>query len=197
MVKPKFLNKHTVIVGKRRCGKSNLMAHILNQPFAENTLVWDINEEHGDQDRIIPSHRKGEELREEFEEATHRLITGNDRELRPDLYAVEEANRVAPNKGKTPEPFIDLVDRGAHYGTGTIAIARRPAQMDTDVVELADNLFVFKVRGKNDISRLNAIADGLGDMAADLDRFEFVYLPDFGDPIQMDPVPEYDTTGEI
>lgn len=196
-MKVDILGKHTVIVGKRGCGKSNLFQHIVSQPIARNTLVWDINHEHDGQDRILPDHRKGDELREEFGEAVHRMVTGNKRELRPDILAVEEANRVAPNSGKTPEPWVDLIDRGRHYGVGTIAIARRPAQLDTDTVELADNMFVFRVRGKNDVSRLNREADGLGDAAAELDRHECILLPDFGDWVKLEPVPKMDTTGEL
>lgn len=196
-MKVDLLGKHTVIVGKRGCGKSNMMQYMLSQPIARNTLVWDINHEHDQHDRILPDHRKGEELREEFGEAVHRMVTGNKRELRPDLFAVEEANRVAPNSGKTPEPWIDLIDRGRHFGTGTLAIARRPAQLDTDTVELADNLIVFRVRGKNDVSRLNREADGLGDAAAELDRFECILLPDFGDWRKLKQLPEMNTTGKL
>jgi hypothetical protein len=194
-----LIGNHTMILGPKGIGKSNLLAHIREQPEYRNMLIWDPCKEHGSSTakRVVPDHRGGDAAKKEFETGIQSLITQNDRERRPDLFAVEEISRYAPNSGSVPDSWLELVDLNRHYGIGIIGIARRAAQIDTTTVELADNLIVFNCRGKNDVSRLNSEAEGLGDAAANLQKYEFIVADKTRRWQRHKPVPEYDTTGKL
>lgn len=194
-----LFGKHSLIFGLKGTGKSNLVAHILDQPIYENHLVYDLAQEHADNanHRVVPDHTQPPESTEEFQQAFSALVTENEREMRPDLFVGEEVSRYAPNNGKAPEALLDLADQSRHYGVGFLGTARRPAQVNTTLVELADYIVVFRVRGKNDVKRLNAEADGLGDRARELDPFEFIVVDSMRDSAIHEPVPEYETTGEL
>ena len=198
-MKIELIGQHTMIFGLKGVGKSNLVAHILRQPQYQNAIVYDVCREHGtgDADRIIPDHRSGDDATQEFDQALRAIVTENDRDRRPDLFIGEEVSRYAPNSGKVPPSLMDLVDLNRHYGTGFVGVSRRPAQVATDLVELADNLIIFKVRGKNDHRRLEREVDALGDAARDLDLYEFLVVDKRREWERHAPVAEYDTTGEL
>lgn len=96
-----------------------------------------------------------------------------------DLIIYEEASRTFPN-GKSLFPTMrDFLDTYRHWnpsGLGVIFICRRPAQIFTDIPELAHHLICFGNKGLNDISRLNAESSGLGDLVATLSNYEFVIV---------------------
>lgn len=194
-----LIGQHTMIFGLKGVGKSNLVAHILDQPQYRNAVVYDVCREHGGEDtnRVIPENRAGDAAKEEFDQALMALITENDRAMRPDLVVGEETSRYAPNQGSVPESLKDLIDLNRHYGVGFLGVARRPAQVDTDIVEMADNLIIFKIRGKNDHRRLESEVEGLGDAARDLDLYEFLVVDKAREWSVHAPVPEYDTTGKL
>ncbi len=195
----KLLNSHTMIFGLKNAGKSNFVAHILAQPAYRNHLVFDINHEHGRDDthRYVPKNLTGDDVKQEFSEVFRRFVTQNDRELRPDLFIAEEVSEVAPNRGSMADGLGTIIRRNRHYGVGFVGVARRPASVDTSMVELADNLVIYSIRGKNDRRRLNAEAEGLGDAARDLDEYEFLVVDGSRRWERYDPLPEYDTTGEL
>lgn len=195
-----LIGKHNVLCGNKGAGKSNLLQWLIKQhPALENTLMYDMAREHEGLPRYIPTHRNGADARTEFGEVVRHFVVENDRGLRPDLLAVEEATRVMPNKGSVPDAAMDLVDLSRHYGTGLVAVCRRPAKLDTTVVELADNILAFSVRGSNDVKRLNAEAPGAGDAAKALDPegFQCVRITPQRDWHLLEPVGEMDTTGEL
>lgn len=189
-------DRHTVLFGKRGEGKSNLVQWILkNYP---NAIVYDMCREHDVEGvtRYVPENRSGEMARAEAGEFTKRIITENDRERRPDLVIYEEASRYLPNGGGTHDAIFDLADQGRHYGVGTVAVARRPAKIDTSIREMADTALSFYVSGKNDVNALNAIEEPAGDLAKALPEYHFVKIE--GREIDVcQPVPEQDTTGEL
>lgn len=179
-------------------GKSNFVQWVVkNHDAYRNHLVYDVCREHDVLDRYVPDHRSGEKARAEFAGVLERFVTDAPRELRPDLIVGEEASRYAPNSGGTPDQLLDLIDLNRHYGVGFLGVARRPAQVDTTLVELADNLIIFAVRGKNDRRRLNEEAPGAGDAAADLDPYHFLRITADRRFEEYGPVPEMDTTGEL
>jgi hypothetical protein len=53
-------------------------------------------------------------------------------------------------------------------------ICRRPSQLNTDLTEIADYLFIFQLGGKNDIQYLNDLKQGLGEAVKNLPPFHFV-----------------------
>jgi hypothetical protein len=94
-----------------------------------------------------------------------------------DLFVIDECNRFAPSK-PTPLPpqLADLNDQSRHYGLSVIYIARRPCQLNQDLTELADYMFIFALTGKSDIKYLNDISGGLGDTVLQLQQYQFVVV---------------------
>lgn len=193
-----LIGRHTMVFGLKGSGKSNFVQWVVDAHDAyRNHLVYDVCREHDVLDRYVPDHRSGKEARAEFGGVLSRLVTDAPRELRPDLVVGEEVSRYAPNSGGTPDELMDLIDLNRHYGVGFLGVARRPAQVDTTLVELADNLVVFAVRGKNDRRRLNEEAPGAGDAAADLDPYHYLQITADRRWEEFGPVPEMETTGQL
>lgn len=194
-----LLNRHTMVFGKKKEGKSNLVQWLLGKRIHRNAFIYDVCREHEALEtgiRYLPEYRFGEEARAEFGGVVDRVVTTNDRQRRPDLFVAEELSRLAPNSGGTDDAVIDFIDLNRHYSTGFIGVARRPAQVETTITELADAVIVFYLDGPNDVRKLNEINAGLGDRAAELDKYHF--LVSTGRDIQeFGPVPEQDTTGEL
>ena len=132
---------------------------------------------------------------------TQRLVLGPKPDNRPEVFAIEELSRFCgPNK-PAPEPVMDIVDLHRHIDTGDgglgfVGITRRPSQVHTDVVELADQVVAFRLTGRSDKRRLDDIADGLGDEVSQLGKYEYVVADVDGWRVR-DPVPEMDTTGSL
>jgi len=193
----KLKNNQTMIFGLKGGGKSNFFQYLLSKPQYQNTLVYDVCREHAGYNRYIPEHTRGKEAIAEFDGVTSRLITDVDRNQRPELFAIEEVSRLAPTSGRQADSLMELVDLNRHYGIGLLGVARRPAKVNTDLTELADNLVIFRLTGKNDVRRLNQEADGLGDKARQLDDYHFIHVrPDRSYTVHA-PVPEMDTTGNL
>lgn len=186
-----------MLFGGKGAGKSTWLQHTLSRPEYRSHLVWDLMREHQTLNRYVPDNRRGDKLQKEFQVSMERLVLEADRSERPELVAVEEASRVAPNAGGVPDALAELVDLNRHYGVGLLGVARRPAQVWTDLVELADNIIIYRLTGKNDVRRLNQEMEGLGDAARELDNYEFIRVtPDRRWSIH-DPVPEMDTTANL
>lgn len=193
-----LIGRHTMVFGLKGAGKSNWVQWlVLNHDAYRNHLCYDVCREHGPLDCYVPDHRSGQKARAEFGGVLERLVTDAPRELRPDLVIGEEVSRYAPNSGGTPDQLMDLVDLNRHYGVGFLGVARRPAKVDATLVELADHIVVFAVRGKNDRRRLNEEAPGAGDAAAEMDPYEYLVIDGTRTWEKYGPVPEMDTTGEI
>lgn len=195
----KLLGTHTMIFGKKKEGKSNFLQYALSQEKHRNALLYDVCREHEampDGIRYLPEYRNGEKARAELGGVIDRFVTGNDRERRPDLLVMEEVSRLAPNGGGSPDELYDVVDLNRHYGMGVVGVARRPAQVETTLVELADHIVVFYVDGPNDIRKLNNLSDGLGDAANELDKYHYI-VASGRDWQEYKPVREMDTTGEL
>lgn len=192
----KLLGRHTVVLGKRGEGKSNLVQWLLEQ--VPNALVIDVCREHEADfvNRYLPENRNGEKARAEAGGLVERTVTNNDRDRRPDLLVMEEASRYCPNSGGTHDAIMETIDLGRHLGTGTLAVARRPAKIDTSIMELADSVITFYVDGKNDVRALNAFKDGVGDAAKELDPYHFLRV-EGRQVTRHAPVPEMDTTGRL
>lgn len=165
--------KQFVICGMRDQGKTTFAKELLSG--FRRSVVFDTLNEYKDFYRYIPKTRNaGEELEGEFNLFWNRI---NKKHI--DCICVDEANRVAPRAMKATQAVRDIVDMGRHieppfFGCAYIFIARRPTQMFTDAVELADFLVFFRLDGKNDIEYLNDVRTGLGDLVQTLKPHEFV-----------------------
>lgn len=195
-----LLGGQGIILGKKGCGKSNLTQHLLSQKIYRNTLVFDTCQEHSNLGlpRYCPTHRRGKKARAELGKvlAAYAVNETKYRDIRPDLIVLEELSRYAPSAGAMADELGELVDLARHLDVGLVGIARRPAQIDTDTVELADWLIIFRVDGDNDVKKLNRLSSGLGDAAAELPDYHFLVY-DGSDYATHSPVPEYDSTGRL
>lgn len=193
----KLIGQHTMVLGLKGSGKSNWVQHALTQPRYSGHVMYDVCREHDVLNQYLPEYRRGDRAISEFDEMVTKLIVDAPRSKRPDLLGIEEASRVAPNRGKQSEALLELIDLNRHYGVGIVAVARRPAQVHTDLIELADQLVVFRLTGTNDRRRLNREAEGLGDAAADLEDYHYILVDADRSYSVHEPVDEMDTTGRL
>jgi DNA helicase HerA-like ATPase len=88
---------------------------------------------------------------------------------------LDEANRFCPAKpAPLPPQIADFNDQCRHYGIAGGYVARRPSQLNQDLTELADYLFIFRLTGKNDLKYLSDLVSGLDDAVRSLRDHEFV-----------------------
>jgi hypothetical protein len=93
------------------------------------------------------------------------------------MFIVDEMPRFAPAKPHPlPESVADLNDQNRHYLMSVGYVARRPSQLNSDLVELANYLFIFRLTGKNDLVYLDATVKGLADAVQGLEKYEFVLV---------------------
>lgn len=93
------------------------------------------------------------------------------------LFVVDEANRFfKPYPHPLPEKAKELNDICRHFGMTFGCIARRPSQLHSDLVDLADYLFIYRLTGKNDMVYLENTVSGLSDTVRNLGNHEFVQV---------------------
>ena len=164
--------KTFVVFGLRGTGKSTLVNYIANQ-FKTKALVYDtLNEvpQDASYDSYTPINRYNVG---EVETIIKTVIES--RAYR--LFIIDEANRFCPSKPNPLPPMVaDLNDQCRHYNIGVGYVARRPTQLNQDLTELADYVFIFHLKGKNDINYLNDLSMGLGDAVLALKPFHFVLV---------------------
>lgn len=166
-----FRNKQIVIVGLRGTGKTVFAKYIIRK--VKKHLVFDILNEYKPRfNRYIPKSTEVDFLKYEFCKLSNFL--GAFKKL--DLLAIDEANRIAPPRKALLPEIAELVDFGRHKALTVIYIARRPVQLHTDIIELADYLVIFKLSGKNDIRYLEDLRKGLGDEVLKLPKHYFIVL---------------------
>lgn len=159
-------DKSWAVIGTRGSGKTWLVKSILDtQP---SHLVYDPLAEYAGYRRYIPTDRTSpDELTE--------VVRGMVEPWKPRLFVVEEGNTYCPPKpARLPSGVQDLNDFGRHWRVSTGYCARRCVQFNSDIIELADYLFLFHSSGKNDYRYLEDVRMGLGDIVRSLGRWEFV-----------------------
>lgn len=95
------------------------------------------------------------------------------------LFIIDEANRFCtPKPHPLPQGIADMNDwcRHPQFNLSVGYIARRPVQINSDLVELCDFLFIFQLGGKNDIQYLNDLRKGLGDTVLNLKPFYYCFV---------------------
>lgn len=177
-------NKGFVIFGLPDGGKSTLANYILQQ-FGARAFVYDTLDEYPGEpfDSYSPKDRQDVF---EFESIIRAVM--NSRQY--SLILIDEANRFCPSKpSPLPQVVADLNDWRAHFGIAVGYIARRPVQLNQDLTELSHYLFIFCLKGKNDIGYLNDLSDGLGDQVRQLQPYHFVVLDQLRNYQVYAPVP--------
>lgn len=164
--------KRFVILGLQGSGKTTLAKYIAKQN--PRHLVFDVIGEYQGFNRYLPREKQGQGLISEFEICANKLLLKNLHRF--NMLIIDEANRIAPCKKPMPSTLLMLNDQHRHYGLSLGVIARRPSQLNTDLIDLAHYMFVFLLSGWHDVLYLNKIAQGLGDTVRTLKPYEFVVV---------------------
>lgn len=185
MIEIDLINKGFCIFGSRGGGKSVLLRWLAMQ-FAPRSFVYDPVDDIPETSPIVNYEPRDRYSVAEFEIVMRRVTASN----AFNFIAVDEASRYCPSK-PTPLPEIigELNDMFRHkeYGYGAPLageltmgyLARRPVQLNQDITEIMEWLFIFNLRGNNDRSYLNGLSEGLGDQAVKLEPYHYlVVYPD-------------------
>lgn len=174
-----IVNKRFCIFGLQGSGKSILVKYLLRN--TKDSIVYDVLKEHAGLNRYlvtnrqVKNHNSSDPAIMELNGFVNRIVVGSGMVR---MFILEEANRFCPPK-PTPLPasILDLNDFQRHQKIAFGCVARRPVQLNTDLVELAHYLFIFNLAGKNDTQYLESVAEGLGEAVAKLPPFHFVVVP--------------------
>ena len=173
---PDISNKRAVIFGLQGSGKTEL-GKVLTRTIRAH-LVYDVHHEYEGFNRYLVAFKRPN-IRDKNDPALKELNTivgmvTTSGQVR--LFTLDEANRYCPNHYPLPSSVLVLNDDNRHDRIGFISIARRPAQLNTDLTELAHYLFIFTLTGRNDYSFLEDTAVGLGEAVKKLKAFHFVIV---------------------
>jgi len=161
-------DKSFAIFGLRGSGKSWLVKSILDS--TPDHIIYDPLGEHKGYRQYIPDDR---ESTDELSEMIQGLVI----KKKPSLFIIDEANKYIPPKPTRLCPGVaDLVDFSRHWKISFGAVARRMSQFNTDLVELADYVFIFQLPGKNDFQYCEALHRGLGSTVRNLPAYSFACL---------------------
>lgn len=156
-------SKHWVLFGVKDSGKSYL-ADKLMQKAADNgklIVIFDPMDEYSDHEnimRIIPTAKRGQKAIDELDRTLEEI---EDRKEEIDYFLCDEISRFHSKGGELKGPLGEMIDLNAHWDMGVGFVCRRPTQMHTDIREMADWIFVFALRGRNDVKSLDEISNGL------------------------------------
>lgn len=161
-------SKSLCIFGLPDSGKSTILNYILN-PWGRLAIIYDPMREFPGEPYDCYTPANASSVTEVCQFV--RLVM---KSRKYKILAIDETNRYCPSKpSPLPQAIADLNDFRAHYGLGTVYVARRPVQLNQDLTELAHYLILLNLPGKNDIAYLNGLADGLGDTASRLPKYHF------------------------
>lgn len=174
---PDISNKRFVILGLQGSGKTVLARFFLKT--IKNSIVYDVHHEYNGFNRYLAEHRQVDRRAKNdpgiIELNTFvKIVVQESGNIR--LFILDEANRFCPNKYPLPASILGLNDDNRHDRIAFGTVARRAAQLHTDLVELAHYMFIFRLAGKNDIQYLEDVAVGLGETVKGLEDFHFVIV---------------------
>jgi len=164
--------KTFVLFGLRGTGKSTLANHISNS-FKSKALVYDTLNEVPIEAKYDSYHPKVRNSVAELE----LLIKNVKNSSQYELLLIDEANRYCPSKpSPLPPEVADINDQCRHYNLSLGYIARRPCQLNQDLTELSDYMFIFHLKGKADIHYLENLSQGLGKAVLECKPYYFIMV---------------------
>jgi hypothetical protein len=163
--------------GLRESGKSTFADHVLTT-FGKQGLYYDTvheSPENSNYDIYQPKNRYSISELETVIKAITPVKINDLPKYR--MFVIDESNRFCPSKpSPLPQRVADLNDQCRHYLMSVGFVARRPCQLNQDLTELADYIFLFHLTGKNDLSYLDSLKQGLGDAVETLTNHQFIVL---------------------
>lgn len=169
-------NKAFTVFGLRGTGKSTFVDYIARQ-FKSRALVYDTLNEvpaQASYDSYTPTNRFSAA---ELEIIIKQIVNFTTKQSFYHLFVIDEANRFCPPKPHPlPEQVGILNDELRHCNIAVGYVARRPVQLNQDLTELAEYIFIFHLKGKADIAYLEDISKGLGDAVLALPQYHFILV---------------------
>lgn len=172
-----------VIVGLQGSGKTVLAKSIIEQYHKQgvSTLVIDYQHEYDGKghtayrvtDRVNPTQEVDTVLRHMIIDPYHGRVP---RRQRYGHLVCDEAPRYFPNRTPLPTSMAEINDVGRHIGVAVTCIARRFSQVNTDLVELAHEIYLFRQSGVNDLKRCNDMSAGLANIVGHLPPHHYAVL---------------------
>ena len=110
------------------------------------------------------------------------------------LAVIDEAGDYAPSKPTPLSEYLAKFNRECRhpeYGRITpVWCCQRPTQLNQDITEMSHYLFIFKLKGKNDIDYLNDFSRGLGDAVFTMPKYHYMVVNEDRDFVLHKPVPK-------
>lgn len=170
--------KRFAVLGIQGSGKSVLVKNLL--ATNDGSFVYDVLREHYGYNRYLVAHRQVMRHRDddpaiaELNGVVNRVVLKSG-QVR--MFVLEEANRYCPPKpAPLPASILDLNDFNRHYNIAFGAVARRPSQLNSDLINLAHYIFIFRLVGGKDRAALDEEISGLGDVVKSLPDYHFVVV---------------------
>src|SRR4030042_283568 len=185
-------NKGFCIFGNRGTGKSVLFRHVA-ESYGVRAFVYDPVDDIPNESPVMSYVPQNRYSVEEFETTIKAVWKSN----KFNFIGIDEASRYCPSK---PVPILGIIGEindmfrhreHGYRGEMTVGyVARRPVQLNQDITEIVEYLFIFQMRGVNDRNYLNALSDGLGDNGVNLLPYHFMIVyPDrhyeMSDPVEL------------
>ncbi len=172
-----------VILGAQGTGKTNFATGIARQKPGK-TLTFDRHREYPPGLMTVV----GVDTPEKMEAALGKVLT----HYQGYTVIIDEANLFFPELFWTmpnARRRTDYVETGRHANLVRIFIARRPATISKQIIDQANEIYIFPLHGKNDFSALGNIHHGIPDLVKALKKWEFVYYQRLQTPEIMPPIP--------
>lgn len=176
--------KKTVILGINGSGKT-YMAKTGYLDKEKHHLIIDPMQEYGGYKNYHTRPAESlEKLQEELAIVIKKIVNVNAPKMEEKrkvknplkLFVIDEADLFIPAKKNMPFAVHRLIVECRHRNLNLLFISRRPTDLNAHLMDLADELIIFKQTGVNAIKRLDALAAGLGQAAHDLDYDKHEYL---------------------
>ena len=175
--------QRSCIFGLQGSGKSVFGWNLTS--IANKAFVYDPLDQYSDlpnADTYVPTYRQySKPAMMEVNEVISRFLLTPEVKRREvpckyDLFIMDEASRFCPNKRPMPEGIGELNDFHRHYGLALCFIARRPAQLNTNLVELAHWYVIYRLRGRNDHLYLRQISTDVASASYRLQKYHYMLV---------------------
>jgi DNA helicase HerA-like ATPase len=152
-----------VITGKRGSGKTTFAKKLIASIPENRIKIIDINGEY--KNSFIPNNYSEIDvfLKNIWEKGNIFLV-------------IDEADTVFPEHKKLQDYYYKIIHLGRHRNIGLLAITRRIARLNKDVIANAHHIFVFSLVIPNDVKYLREFMGGEIEQAYHLNTGEKIYF---------------------